>query len=566
MNRSTSCALSTVDDESRPRIEEETVALESDVISLGSIDDITTWERLKICFKPTYKLRRITNKGAILVLVFNFLITSVFYYISYMSLTPEPYCILCYKLIQVPIGFALLFAGWLADVYFSRYRVLLFGIVTMWTSALLLTIILVVERFLPFTNYVQIAFLASLGIGYGCFQANVIQFGIDQLTDASTDEVISFINWYAWSYVSSGTFINFLSECAGTREKFIIPLLLCVNLSFVASLTYWYNGALIKEPVTQNPFKLIFRVLKYAVKHKHPERRSAFTYCEDELPSRLDFGKSKYGGPFTTEQVEDVKIFFGILGMGLSISAVFGMTDEKDFQASLLRAIQTNQVIFSKCMLRFLYTDTYYIAVTLLIPVNEIFIHPLFHRCTPSIKRHWKVYFGTMIQIVRYALLVALLSAFGKSYVDGNELSVNTTSSCTVILQESLNDNVYKVYSSVPELLSAISYILIIVGVTEFLCAQVPYSMKGLVVGIYYGSLVLFLALNKGMLMLHSSSWNFGIMFICGFWYLLIKLFFLLVIVTVSPIVSLCYKKRKRDDVLPNEQIFAERYYSKYSD
>ena len=80
-------------------------------------------------------------------------------------------------------------------------------------------------------------------------------------------------------------------------------------------------------------------------------------------------------------------------------------------------------------------------------------------------------------------------------------------------------------------------------------------------VEIYYGSLVLFLALNKGMLMLHSPSWNFRIMFICGFWYLLIKLFFLLVIVTVSPIVSLCYKKRKRDDVLPNEQIFAERYY-----
>ena len=171
----------------------------------------------------------------------------------------------------------------------------------------------------------------------------------------------------------------------------------------------------------------------------------------------------------------------------------------------------------------------------------------------PSIKRHWKVYFGTMIQIIRYALLVTLLSVFGKNYVDANELSVNTTPLCTITLQESLNDNVYRVYSSVPELLSAISYILIIVGITEFLCAQVPYSMKGLMVGIYYGSLVLFPALNKGMLMLNSPSWSFGIVSICGFWYLLIKLFFLLVTVTVSPIVSLWYKKRKSDDVLPNE-------------
>ena len=80
-----------------------------------------------------------------------------------------------------------------------------------------------------------------------------------------------------------------------------------------------------------NPFKLIHRVLKYAVKHKHPEGRSAFTYCEDELPSRLDFGKSKYGGPFTTEQAEDVKTFFRGLGLVIIVSAVFGMMDEKKF-------------------------------------------------------------------------------------------------------------------------------------------------------------------------------------------------------------------------------------------
>ena len=30
---------------------------------------------------------------------------------------------------------------------------------------------------------------------------------------------------------------------------------------------------------------------------------STFIYCEDELPSCLDLGKHKYGGPFTTEQL-----------------------------------------------------------------------------------------------------------------------------------------------------------------------------------------------------------------------------------------------------------------------
>ena len=33
----------------------------------------------------------------------------------------------------------------------------------------------------------------------------------------------------------------------------------------------------------------------------------------------LDLGKEKYGGPFTTEQVEDVKVFYGILKVLFSL-------------------------------------------------------------------------------------------------------------------------------------------------------------------------------------------------------------------------------------------------------
>ena len=47
------------------------------------------------------------------------------------------------------------------------------------------------------------------------------------------------------------------------------------------------------------------------------------TYCEDEWPSRLDLGKQKYGGPFTVEQVEDVKAFLGIFKVLTSIVPLF---------------------------------------------------------------------------------------------------------------------------------------------------------------------------------------------------------------------------------------------------
>ncbi len=70
---------------------------------------------------------------------------------------------------------------------------------------------------------------------------------------------------------------------------------------------------LIIEPKSPQSLKIIYQVLKFAVKHKAPLNRSALTYWEEDIPSRMDLGKSRYGGPFTTEQVEDVKTFFKII-------------------------------------------------------------------------------------------------------------------------------------------------------------------------------------------------------------------------------------------------------------
>ena len=53
-----------------------------------------------------------------------------------------------------------------------------------------------------------------------------------------------------------------------------------------------------------NPIKLIIQVLNYTRKHSYPERRSAFTYIDEEQPTRMDYGKEKFGGPFTEEEVD----------------------------------------------------------------------------------------------------------------------------------------------------------------------------------------------------------------------------------------------------------------------
>ena len=100
-----------------------------------------------------------------------------------------------------------------------------------------------------------------------------------------------------------------------------VLLTVCASVTIVIVSLQFLENLLIKEPTTQNPIVLIYKVIKYAIKHKYPWFRSAFTYCEDELPSRIDFSKRKYGGPFTTEQVKDVKMFLRSL-IAVSIASV----------------------------------------------------------------------------------------------------------------------------------------------------------------------------------------------------------------------------------------------------
>ena len=95
--------------------------------------------------------------------------------------------------------------------------------------------------------------------GLGGFQAIVIQFGVDQLNDASesTTEITSFVAWYAWTLISSNvtaSFINMLT-CIDSKYSLMGPLLIAVCLTLVVSANYLFGNWLIKEPVTQNPFK-----------------------------------------------------------------------------------------------------------------------------------------------------------------------------------------------------------------------------------------------------------------------------------------------------------------------
>ena len=44
------------------------------------------------------------------------------------------------------------------------------------------------------------------------------------------------------------------------------------------------------QQTSRNPLKMIVKVLVFAFKHNYPIKRSAFTYWENYIPSRIDLG------------------------------------------------------------------------------------------------------------------------------------------------------------------------------------------------------------------------------------------------------------------------------------
>ena len=102
-------------------------------------------------------------------------------------------------------------------------------------------------------------------------------------------------------------------------SPYIALTFLAITLCIEKYKRHWF----LIEPGSTNPYKLVYRVVKFTKDHTDPIRRSAFNYCEDELHSRLDMGKEKYGGPFTIEQIENVKAFLGIVHVLLTVGPIF---------------------------------------------------------------------------------------------------------------------------------------------------------------------------------------------------------------------------------------------------
>ena len=137
--------------------------------------------------------------------------------------------------------------GHFADVCLNRFRIIKWSFVPLFCGqATAVLSILAFVVFCGFTGCSSIVLhppkawliiLPVLGVltsivGTGLFEANIIQFGLDQLLEAPTNKLIAFIHWYYFG-LTAGKLFSFYLYAGYSILKFyihVVPVFLLTNL------------------------------------------------------------------------------------------------------------------------------------------------------------------------------------------------------------------------------------------------------------------------------------------------------------------------------------------------
>ena len=515
------------------------------------ITEVLIYQQIMKC---KYRVRWFSSKGAFLVLLWTLLTFSasncLLYFFTEPVHIPSDLSVHIQWVIFIPILSLLLISaqlsGWLADAKFGNYKVFRAGAVLLFITTVMNCLLLILKEVLWENNQVLKWINLCLGsilfvVGTCACLATALPLGLDQMPDASSSSITSYIAWFVCSILVGfllSDFFNFfrrfcLNESFHQNFTLICSLLLVACMTIVLISSFLCKPKwLIIEPKSPQSLKTIYRVLKFAAKHKAPLNRSAFTYWEEDIPSRIDLGKSKYGGPFTTEQVEDVKTVLRLLAICLPFSFLICSSL---VQISVLKKSTDISLGLTLCTAQVneLFMSSYsgYCIVGILL--YEFVIYPLIRNRLPSIlKRIGAV--SLVTTLVSFVCFILKLAHY---------LSHSS---------ESATEWIILVFYCV---IGGLLFQMLLTSVIEFMCAQSPYNMRGML-SLFTLSIVLFIGLSIRHLYsttLCKQSW-------CSLVLISVKTALCLIGFLLFCVVARWYKTRVRDEDYSPQRVVEEVY------
>ena len=219
--------------------------------------------------------------------------------------------------------------------------------------------------------------------------------------------------------------------------------------------------------------------MRFAWKYKKPLQPSAFTYC-DGPPSRLDLAKERYGGPYTTVQVEDVKSFWYLVLIPLchylntfySSSIVLGNYYSKCIIAEKV----SKQSVAVNIVVNFSSAVSKVIAMIGLL-IIQLLIVPFLSRYIPNLLR--RMWIGLFFFFISSVSVTVISVNVAKNLPNTNH---------TNDAHQLCYNNIWPYYVLiVPEVLAGIGILISLASQVEFIFAQAPCTMQGILIGALYG-------------------------------------------------------------------------------
>lgn len=435
--------------------------------------------------------------------------------------------------------------GLMTDMCIGRYRMIVGSTVVSFTvSIVLVTIVTLLKVYDDvLLGYIVFSCTLLLFLAHGCFESVLLAFNIDQLIGASGDELSATLYWHIFGEMLADSILRICQIYADNLYVWFAIGNVSVTTSLCLHLLC--NRWIDTTPQYYNPLKLIFRVLNYARKYNYPRNRSALTYWEDNYPSRFDLGMDKYGGPFTVEQVEDVKTFLRLL---LILTSIFGLGLCISPNLIVFYISKSKSLIDMKIIHPLVVFGMQYLICCIFILLYQLIIFPCFSRWIPSMLR--RISIGLLFTVLTLVCCIAILCV-------GH---VTFTSAPSIIHID------YK-WFLIPEFTLSIAVFLVQISSLEFIVAQSPKSFRGLMVGLWYAmygfglalstilSNLIYLKENSKLVPLFSSH---GVLYLC-----VCELFVVSLICISFILIARYYKYRVRENLVPVNQL-AEEYYERF--
>ena len=520
-----------------------------------------------------FKFRTVATKGASLLLLCNILFQleekcSVTIYTNALAVDVV-YFSLIFSNIMYVLKFLYPIMGYIADAMIGRYRMIIISLSVRLAGAVVSGIGYNVYLILDYGNWGRVLMyigLALSSLGNAGYNANIVPYIVDQMIGASAEQLSAAIHWFYWA-IAFGEFFSYILAYfmyLPYLARVLTPLLCVCSLAIGLDLVQRLNRHLDLHPQINNPVRTIFQVLYYARKNRSTyqrNRRSAFTYWDEKPPSNIDLAKLAYGGYFSEEVVEDVKTVLRLTPIVFCISVWTLLSDPFQFYHhfdDVLRYWLFDWANF------FIYKIPFVTQLIILLVIlgNEIIFH-----------RYIGCFVPRMLKQIGFGLLSLIISVVFFLTIDTiGHLTSSEHIQCYFNVcwngwpRNSTGIPINHQWILVSRIIEVGVVIFLVIPSLEFIVAQSPSRMRGLMVGIWYAS--------GGFLQLVMKNSFFVFLFVkplqraipsCMTYYYVTKIAFLSLVFLIFIRLAYKYQMRQRE-VVVNIHNIAEEHYERYID